>query len=193
MPALSGCGNLATATALRTRDVLSALNFSIAAGESVAIVGPSGCGKTTLMKLSCWASRTERGQIEIDGMPLAASAWQTTCSAVASVMQDDQLFAGSGRRKHQLLRPLASTTRKGRGMRPLAAIHEDIVAMSMQYNTPSAIWARFLSGGQKQRIPAPPGRSAKPRIPFLDEATSHLDVAREKAINESVKCPPSPA
>lgn len=69
----------------------------------------------------------------------------------------------------------------------MAAIHDDIVGMSMQYNTLVGDMGTVLSGGQKQRILLARALYKQPRILFLDEATSHLDVAREKAINEAVK------
>ena len=168
-------------------DVLSALNFSIAAGESVAIVGPSGCGKTTLMKLLLGLLEPSEGQIEIDGMPLGRIGLANYRSAVASVMQDDQLFAGSVAENISFFDPRIDHERVEECAR-LAAIHEDIVAMSMQYNTLVGDMGTVLSGGQKQRILLARALYKQPRILFLDEATSHLDVAREKAINESVKC-----
>ena len=61
----------------------------------------------------------------------------------------------------------------------LAAIHEDIVGMPMRYETLIGDMGTVLSGGQKQRVLLARALYKRPKILFLDEATSHLDVARE--------------
>jgi len=75
--------------------VLEGVSFSVNAGESVAIVGPSGGGKTTLIKLMLGLLQPTAGAIEADGVPLARLGMGRYRASVASVMQDDQLFAGS--------------------------------------------------------------------------------------------------
>src|SRR5689334_16410685 len=52
-------------------DVLDDISFSVAAGETVAIVGPSGCGKSTLMSIIAGFERPDRGSVSIDGTPLS--------------------------------------------------------------------------------------------------------------------------
>ena len=137
-------------------DVLSALNFSIAAGESVAIVGPSGCGKTTLMKLLLGLLEPSEGQIEIDGMPLGRIGLANYRSAVASVMQDDQLFAGSVAENISFFDPRIDHERVE--VRP-AGGHPRTSSPCRCSTTPSsAIWARF-SRAARNNASCSPGRS----------------------------------
>ena len=90
-------------------------------------------------------------------------------------------------RRHRLENTFSPFTTHAARWRPPAAIQHNVADGTSPL---LAIWARF-SGGVKQRILFRPAL-CQPRIPFLDEATSHLDVAREKAIKRTVKCPPDP-
>jgi len=66
-------------------------------------------------------------------------------------------------------------------------VRDDIVTMPMGFNTLVGDMGTVLSGGQKQRILLARALYRQPRILFLDEATSHLDIARERTVNEAVR------
>jgi len=166
--------------------VLHDVSFSIQPGESVAIVGPSGCGKTTLVKLMLGLLQPSGGSIEVDGASLGRLGIERYRNAVASVMQDDQLFAGSIAENICFFDPQADYGRIETSAR-LASIHEDITAMPMQYNTLVGDMGAVLSGGQKQRLLLARALYRQPSILFLDEATSHLDIAREHSVNEAIR------
>jgi ATP-binding cassette subfamily B protein RaxB len=71
----------------------------------------------------------------------------------------------------------------------LAAIHNDIEAMPMGYQTLVGDMGTVLSGGQKQRVTAGASVVQAPQVLLLDEATSHLDVKREAQVNRpSQRC-----
>ena len=57
----------------------------------------------------------------------------------------------------------------------------------MKYNTLVGDMGTVFSGGQKQRILLARALYREPKILFLDEATSHLDIARERSVNEAVR------
>ena len=162
------------------------VSLHVEAGESIAIVGPSGGGKTTLVKLMLGLLEPVSGSIEVDGVPLSRYGLSRYRSAVASVMQDDQLFAGSIAENIAFFDPQPEMERIEECAR-MAQVHDDIVAMPMQYNTLVGDMGTVFSGGQKQRILLARALYRQPRILFLDEATSHLDVARERSVNESVR------
>jgi ATP-binding cassette, subfamily B, bacterial CvaB/MchF/RaxB len=65
-------------------------------------------------------------------------------------------------------------------------MHQDIAAMAMGYNTLIGDMGSSLSGGQKQRILFARALYRNPSLLILDEATSHLDVACERLVNEVV-------
>ncbi|MBK2123932.1 ATP-binding cassette domain-containing protein, partial [Fangia hongkongensis] len=68
-----------------------------------------------------------------------------------------------------------------------ACIHEEILQMSMEYQTVIGDMGNILSGGQKQRLLLARALYAKPKILFLDEASSHLDSENESYINQNIK------
>ncbi len=166
--------------------VLKDLTLELAAGQSIAIVGPSGCGKTTLAKLVLGLLHPSSGHIlkgQTDITTLRLSAWR---SRVNAVMQDDQLFAGSIADNITFFDESPNQERLEHVAR-LACIHDDIEKMSMGYNTLVGDMGTALSGGQKQRILLARALYGEPEVLVLDEATSHLDVALEKAINQAIQ------
>lgn len=166
--------------------ILEDLSFTVRNGEAVAIAGASGCGKTTLVKLLLGLLRPTRGSISIGGLELAKFGMQNWRAMAAAVMQDDQLFAGSVAANIALGDEGYDFDRVEAAAR-LAAVHDEIAAMPMGYQSLIGDMGTTLSGGQKQRVILARALYRKPRILFLDEATSHLDVARERAVNEAVR------
>ncbi|MEQ1513930.1 MAG: peptidase domain-containing ABC transporter [Lysobacteraceae bacterium] len=160
--------------------------FTVAPGETIALVGPSGCGKTTLMKLMLGLLKPQAGCILVEGRDIADIGLRRYRHAVAAVMQDDQLFAGSiadniafGSEDLDIARIEAAAQS--------ASVHDDVMRMPMGYQTLIGDMGAALSGGQKQRVILARALYKQPSILFLDEATSHLDVDSERAVNEAVR------
>ncbi|OAX89173.1 ABC transporter [Xanthomonas nasturtii] len=166
--------------------ILKECSFSIQAGESVAIVGPSGCGKTTLLKLLLGLLQPTEGVIRIGGHDLHKIGPRNVRAIVGAVMQDDQLLAGSIADNISFFDQDFDLERIESAAR-LAAVNEDIAAMPMGYHGLIGDMGSSLSGGQKQRIILARALYRQPKLLFLDEATSHLDVMRERLVNEAVK------
>ena len=166
--------------------VLNHVDLTINAGESVAIVGPSGCGKTTLVKVLLGLHPPTSGKVLVGGISIRNIGLSNYRKMVGAVMQEDQLFAGSMADNicffaqtpdRQLIQSCAKQ----------AALHEEIKAMPMGYNTLIGDMGTVLSGGQKQRLLLARALYQKPKILFLDEATSHLDVSNESRVNEAIR------
>ena len=166
--------------------VIQDLSFSIAPGESLAISAPSGTGKTTLAKLVLGLLEPTEGTILFGGVDIRTLGLARYRSLVGAVMQDDTLFAGSIADNISLFDP-ETTPLKVEAVARLAQIHDEIIAMPMGYQTLVGDMGSSLSGGQKQRVLLARALYRKPKLLVLDEATSHLDVAKEREVNAIVK------
>lgn len=166
--------------------VLKDCSFAVEPGESVAIIGASGCGKTTLVKLLLGLLVPTEGTIRIGGHDLHKLGPRNVRAIVGAVMQDDQLFAGSVADNISFFDPEHDQARIEAAAR-LAAVHDEIVAMPMGYHSLIGDMGSSLSGGQKQRVILARALYRNPKLLFLDEATSHLDVMKERLVNEAVK------
>ncbi|HVX05697.1 MAG TPA: peptidase domain-containing ABC transporter [Rhodanobacteraceae bacterium] len=166
--------------------ILKNCSLTILAGESVALVGPSGCGKTTLAKTILGLLEPQEGEVLYGGIDIRRLGLGRYRSQVGAVMQDDQLFAGSIADNIACFDPESSPLRIEAAAR-LAAIHDDIAAIPMGYQSLVGDMGSAFSGGQKQRILLARALYRKPKLLVLDEATSHLDIDRERQVNAAVK------
>ena len=166
--------------------ILKNVSFTIPLNQSVAIVGPTGCGKTTLLHVLLGVFRQNEGEISIMGRDIDKLGLNAIRDQIATVLQDDILFAGSiaenicffdASPQQEWMQECAD----------LAAIHQDILKMPMGYQTLVGEIGNMLSGGQKQRILLARALYKKPKILFMDEATSHLDIQKEHEVNEKIK------
>ncbi|OLH08854.1 ATP-binding cassette domain-containing protein, partial [Xanthomonas oryzae] len=107
--------------------VVKDCSFTIAPGESVAIIGGSGCGKTTLVKLLLGLLTPSEGTIRIGGHDLHKLGPRNVRAMIGVVMQDDQLFAGSIADNIGFFDTDFDLERIKAAQ--LAAVHEDIAAM----------------------------------------------------------------
>ncbi|GAA5233953.1 peptidase domain-containing ABC transporter [Verticiella sediminum] len=165
--------------------ILDGVSFRIEPGQSVAIAGPSGGGKTTLLNVLLGVLPPTEGEVLLDGHDVRRLGLDALRRITGTVLQDDVLFAGSIGENISFFDAAPDRARIETCAR-LAAVHADIAAMPMGYNTLVGDMGTVLSGGQKQRILLARALYKQPRLLFLDEATSHLDLAREAQVNAAV-------
>lgn len=165
--------------------IIDGLSLTIDSGDSVALAGPSGCGKTTLIKLMLGLLEPEEGEVLIGGIPLARLGLRRYRELVGTVMQSDRLFAGSLADNITFFDAVPDHTRLA-ACAKAACIHDTILKMPMGYHTLVGDMGNALSGGQVQRVLLARALYKRPRVLFLDEATSHLDAALEREISACV-------
>ena len=166
--------------------VLYNLALQINAGESVAIIGPSGCGKSTLMKLLLGLLTPTEGEILIDDIPLVKLGLAQYRQQVAAVMQEDRLLGGTIEDNITFFSEKIDVEKLTRCAQ-MAAIHQDICQMPMGYKSLIGDMGSALSSGQKQRLILARALYREPKILFMDEATSHLDIVTESVVNQAMK------
>ncbi len=166
-------------------EVLSGAGLKVAAGEFVAITGPSGGGKTTLLKIMIGLFRPTAGTVLIDGVPLENMDIQAFRSQVGVVMQDDQLLSGSIA-ENICFFDASLDLDWMRDCARIAGIDDEIMAMPMNYNTLIGDMGTTLSGGQRQRVLLARALYRRPRMLFMDEGTSHLDLDKEREVNRAL-------
>ncbi|MCO7224310.1 peptidase domain-containing ABC transporter [Pleionea sp. CnH1-48] len=166
--------------------IIRNLSAHIKLNESVAITGPSGCGKTTLMKLMLGLLKPTSGQILIDGIPIEQWSLHNYRKQIASIMQEDKLLSGT------LIENITFFSTEpdiewAKKCAFFSVIAKDIHDLPMKYNTIIGDMGNTLSGGQKQRLFLARAFYKSPKVLFLDESTSHLDVQHEKMVNENIR------
>jgi ATP-binding cassette subfamily B protein len=164
---------------------LDRVNFTIAPGETVALVGPSGAGKSTVFQLLMRFYDPEGGAITLDGVALPEMERKEFRSAMALVPQDPVIFAASARENIRFGRPDA-TDAEVEAAAHAAAAHEFLSVLPQGYDTYVGERGLMLSGGQKQRIAIARAILRDAPILLLDEATSALDAASERAVQDAV-------
>ncbi len=168
------------------RFVLENINLTVEAGQFVTIMGPSGGGKTTLLKIMLGLLEPTSGEVLIDGIPLSTIGVRVYREQVAAVMQEDQLLSGTIADNICFFDPAFEQDRMILCAQ-MAGIHDEIMAMPMAYNSLIGDMGSSLSGGQKQRVLLARALYKAPKILFLDEGTAHLDIEKEKQINERLR------
>lgn len=165
--------------------VLCGINLVIEPGECVAITGASGCGKTTLLKIMAGLIEPSAGRVLLGDADIKRMGLANYRRTIATVLQDDQLFAGTIAENIACFDPHFDQGWIEECAR-MVAMYDEILAMPMRFDSLIGDMGSSLSGGQKQRLFLARALYRRPSMLFLDEATSALDEANESRINAAV-------
>ncbi|RCK75993.1 MAG: Lipid A export ATP-binding/permease protein MsbA [Candidatus Ozemobacter sibiricus] len=169
-----------------THEVLHEISFTVAPGQSVAIVGHTGAGKTTITALLNRMYEVTRGRILLDGRDLRDIAKFDLRRRIAVIHQDVFLFADTVLENIRLWDPAVPPERVEQIAREIGA-DPFIRALPHGYRTELQERGANLSTGQRQLISFARALCADPAILVLDEATSSIDSESEKIIQEAIK------
>jgi ATP-binding cassette subfamily B protein len=168
------------------RPLLDDLSFSVAPGETIAIVGPSGSGKTTLMALLMRFYDPVEGVIRLDGKDLRRLKQRSVRRHIGVVLQDPLLFNDTVRANIAYGRPEATQAEIEEAARSANA-HAFIARLPDGYRTIVGERGGRLSVGERQRLTIARALIKQPRLIILDEATSSLDAESEALVQEALE------
>jgi ATP-binding cassette, subfamily B, bacterial len=156
------------------RDAVADVSFTVAPGETLALVGGSGAGKSTIAKLLLRFHEPHTGTISVDGHDVRELTLHSLRENVAVLLQETLVFEGTVRENIAYGRPGATDEQIERAARAADA-HEFIVALPEGYGTAIGERGRRLSGGQRQRVAIARAMVRDAPILILDEPTTGLD------------------
>ena len=165
---------------------LKAVNVTIEAGQSVALVGPSGAGKTTFANLVPRFYDATEGSITLDGTDLRDVLKADLRKQIALVSQEAILFDDTIANNIRMSKPDATLGEIKEAAR-MAHAHDFIEAFDEGYETIVAERGSRLSGGQRQRIAIARAFLKNAPIIVLDEPTSALDAESEHNIQAALE------
>jgi len=168
------------------REVLKGLSFTLAPGQSTALVGGSGAGKTTTADLLMKLYEPTRGSIWIDGQDLRTLDAASVRRQIGMVSTDGAVFRGTLADNIRYKRPDA-TDEEVLQAAMAAGMHATLQRLPQGLQTPVGESGIGLSVGERQRIQIARVLVAKPRILILDEATANLDYATEAEIRKTIE------
>jgi len=166
--------------------VLDHVNLEVPAGQVVALVGHSGAGKSTLVNLVPRFYDPVEGRITIDGTDIREFRRESLLQQIAIVTQEPFLFNTTIRENIAYGRA-GATIHEIIAAAQAAHIHDFILTLPQGYDTVVGERGANLSGGQGQRLTIARAIIRDPKILILDEATSNLDTASEKAVQEALQ------
>ena len=152
--------------------VLDDVSFSIAPGQTCAIVGPSGSGKTTLLGLCAGLDRATSGSVTLNGIPLDDKSEDERAAVrnahVGFIFQNFQLLPTLTALENVMV-PLELRGESGARGRATELLTR--VGLGDRFDH----YPTQLSGGEQQRVSLARAFSNRPKILFADEPTGNLD------------------
>jgi ATP-binding cassette subfamily B protein len=165
---------------------LDGLTFSVAEGETVAILGPSGAGKSTMIDVLLRLRDPESGSITVDGVPLERIPRATVRAAMVSVLQQPFLYSRSVDGNIQIARP-GAPREDIESAAETASIHDSIRRFESGYATVVGERGITLSGGQRQRLAIARAVLVDAPVLVLDDSLSAVDTDTERKILDALR------
>ncbi|MEO9069484.1 MAG: ABC transporter ATP-binding protein, partial [Ginsengibacter sp.] len=165
--------------------VLKDINFTIAAGETLAIVGHTGSGKTSIISLLNRLYPINKGVIKIDNHKIQDYELDFLRSRIAVVLQDVFLFSGSVLDNITLRNPGIERSQAIEAAK-MIGVHDFIMKLPGNYDFNVMERGSTLSLGQRQLLSFIRALLYNPSVLILDEATSSIDSESEMLIQHAI-------
>ena len=166
--------------------ILNELNFTVAAGETVALVGPTGSGKTSIISILNRLYPYQAGQILLDGVLIEDYGLDRLRASIGVVLQDVFLFSGSVYDNITLRNPSIRPEQVEEAAK-MIGMHDFIMQLPGGYQYHVMERGATLSLGQRQLLSFIRALLYNPSILILDEATSSIDTESEQLIEKAIE------
>ena len=168
------------------RPVLDAIDLSVPAAGSLALVGPSGSGKSTLVNLLLRFWDYGQGEIRIGGRELHDLPADDVRAMLGVVSQRVHLFDATIR-DNLALADAAVTDAQVEAACRQAQLHDFVATLPDGYETRIGEDGVRLSGGERRRLAIARAIIKDAPILILDEATADLDTVTEERLMASLR------
>ena len=167
-----------------SKPVLSDINLTVQAGETIGIIGGTGSAKSSFVNLISRLYDVTEGRILVGGRDVREYDIESLRNQVSVVLQKNELFSGT------ILDNLRwgnenATEEECIAACKMACADEFIEKMPIKYNTYIEQGGSNVSGGQKQRLCIARALLKKPKILILDDSTSAVDTATDAKIRKA--------
>ncbi len=166
--------------------ILRGVSFTVARGETAAIVGHTGAGKTTITALMMRFYDIQRGTVLIDGVDVREQSLEGLRKRYGVVLQDAFLFTGTVRSNIRLGSDWITDAEVERAADEVN-IGDFIRTLPQSFDSPMRERGATLSTGQKQLISLARALAHRPQILILDEATSSVDTDTELRVRSALE------
>ncbi len=160
---------------------LKNVTFTVAKGETLAILGKTGSGKSSILSLISRLYDITDGSITIDGIEIDQVNLYDLRDSIGIVPQDAFLFSDSIKNNIKFGKEDATDLEVIEAAKK-AVVHDNIAAFNLQYETILGERGITLSGGQKQRVSIARAVIKNAEILLLDDCLSAVDTETEEAI-----------
>jgi NitT/TauT family transport system ATP-binding protein len=160
--------------------VLSDVSFSVGWGEFVCILGPSGCGKTTMLRIAAGLIPFDTGTVLVGGEDLRKN--RDYLKTVSVVFQEPRLLPW--RTARQNVRLSLELRKDGHDADEAAAVDGALSLVGLSEFAGS--YPHELSGGMKQRVSLARAIVTEPRILFMDEPLTGLDLLNREELQDEI-------
>ena len=167
------------------RTVLKNISLEVNAGECLGLIGPNGSGKTTLLKVMSGILPPQEGAVELEGKPLVSWSPRERARRVAVVHQE-----------HETILPVRVEDAVWAGRTPYGSAwswetpeDERMVSEAMEEFRVTPLkerWLHTLSSGERQRVWMAMAIAQQPKLIYLDEPTSHLDLRFQTEVMDHI-------
>jgi ATP-binding cassette subfamily B protein len=166
--------------------VLRNINFTVQAGETIALVGQTGSGKTSIISILNRLYPYQSGNILLDDHPIESFALNRLRASVGVVLQDVFLFSGSVY-DNITLRNTSISKEQVHEAAKMIGMHDFIMQLPGGYDYQVMERGATLSLGQRQLLSFIRALLYNPSILILDEATSSIDTESEQLIEKAIE------